>query len=141
MTETEKKEFLAGFGQRVRKARLKKDLTLEELANRLGYTTGNARSSMQKIEAGKSDLGASKIHTLSKILDVPLEHLMGWDEEAEQKKIHACEIFEQCYGKEAFQTVSAFLKLDDTDRQNITGMISVMLSNEKYSIQEGLKHA
>ena len=76
----EKEIFLKEFGQRVKTCRHKKGFTLEELANKIGYHSNNARSSVQKIESGKSDLPASKIRKLAEVLDVSIGYLMGFDE-------------------------------------------------------------
>ena len=76
----EKEIFLREFGQRVKTARKNKGLTLEELANKMGYISENARSSVQKIETGKSDLPASKIRKLADILEVSAGYLMGFDD-------------------------------------------------------------
>ena len=76
----EKEIFLREFGQRVKNARKNKDLTLEELANKMGYISENERSSVQKIETGKSDLPASKIRKLADILEVSVGYLMGFDD-------------------------------------------------------------
>ena len=57
----------------------------------------------------------------------------------EQKLQHeaaACEMFERCYGKEAFQAVKLFLQLDTLDRGRIIGSMETLLEDEKYSIQK-----
>ena len=66
MNLQDKKAFLEQFGNRVKQTRIEKGMTLEELANRIGYTTENARSSVQKIEAGKR-----VIHQLQKSVPLP----------------------------------------------------------------------
>lgn len=76
----EKELFLKQFGERVKTCRINCGLTLEELANKIGYTSVNARSSVQKIEAGKSDLPASKIIKLATALGVSVSYLMGFEE-------------------------------------------------------------
>ena len=77
MNNTEKNDFLVALGKRVRELRQKEGLTLEELAKKMGYTSENARSSVQKIEAGKSDLPASKIAKLAEIFGVSASFLIG----------------------------------------------------------------
>lgn len=76
--DQEKQKYLQEFGNRVHQFRLEKGLSLDEVARKCGYTSENARSSIQKIEAGKSDLPASKIKALANALDVPLSSLMGF---------------------------------------------------------------
>lgn len=81
-----KKEYLIDFGRRVKNLRLQQNMTLEELANKMGYTTDNARSSIQKIEAGKTDLPQSKIRLLANVLYTTPAYLMGWEDETPPKK-------------------------------------------------------
>lgn len=76
--DQEKQKYLQEFGNRVHQFRLEKGLSLDEVARKCGYTSENARSSIQKIEAGKSDLPASKIKALANALDIPLSSLMGF---------------------------------------------------------------
>lgn len=77
--EQEKQVYLQEFGSRVHQFRMNKGLSLDELARMCGYTSTNARSSIQKIEAGKSDLPASKIHALAAALGVSISELMDFD--------------------------------------------------------------
>ncbi len=81
MTENEKQKILIAFGNRIRKLRTEKQMSQDELAKKSGYNSENARSSIQKIEAGKSDIPASKIKSLAKALDVPVSEIMGWADE------------------------------------------------------------
>lgn len=136
LDDIKKKEFLTDFGKRVRQARIEHDMTLEDLANRLGYTTDNARSTVQKIEAGKSDLGASKTYALAKILGVSVEYLMGMEESDTHEEKQACELFEKCYGTEVFHAVTTYMKLDHDDRVKIVERMECLLEDKKYSTQE-----
>lgn len=140
MSDQDRKDFLIALGINIKRLREEKGLSQDDLARMCGYTSDNSRSTINKIEAGKNDIPASKLKKIADALNTTPAALMKSSSQVQQE-MKVCELFEQCYGKEAFRTVSAFLKLDATDRQNITGMISVMLNNEKYSAQEGLKHA
>ena len=131
MNLQDKKAFLEQFGNRVKQTRIEKGMTLEELANRIGYTTENARSSVQKIEAGKSDPPASKIRTLAKVLEVSVGYLMGWEESdknADLEAIYSGEelaaYFEKKYGKDNLQLFSKFLELNETERTRIENLLS-----------------
>ena len=64
------------IGERVKNARLKKGLTQEELAHKLGY---KSRSSVNKIELER-DIPRSMIVKIAEILDVTPAYLMGWEE-------------------------------------------------------------
>ena len=131
MKEKEKQEYLKVFGDYVRYLRQKKGWSQEELATRCGYTSDTRKSTIHKIEAGKSDLPASKIRTLASVLGVSPVDLIDPPSEA-RDEIMVCELFERCHGKEAFQMVQSFLQLDQADRLIIYGRILGMLDAEKY---------
>lgn len=146
MNLQDKKTFLEEFGNRVKQTRIEKGMTLEELANKIGYTTENARSSAQKIEAGRSDPPASKIRILAKVLDVSVGYLMGWDEmdnthdtkklQLELKQIELEAEIEKQYGTSTKNAISLYVQLDTEDQAEIRGEMKQMLKSEKYSIQK-----
>lgn len=70
-------DILKGIGKRIRHARRDKDITQQELANRLGYTT---RSSIAKIESGEVDIPLSKLVKFAEILAVDPVYLLFGDE-------------------------------------------------------------
>lgn len=142
MTNNERELFLTEFGNRVKKYRLEKDMTLEELAHKIGYTSKNARSSVQKIEAGKSDPPASKIRRLAEALEISVGILMGWKEfdkthDIEQigEELSLLKALEDQYGKASAETLALYLQLDNGDQGEIRGEIKQMLKSGKYSIQ------
>lgn len=148
MTDNQRKAFLSDFGSRIKKIRTEKGMTLEELANKIGYTSENARSSVQKIEAGKSDPPASKIRKLAEVLDVPIGVLMGWDDfdklhdtEKLQKEVNLFELLEQQHGKSAVEAFSLYSQLDSDDQGEIRGEMKQMLKDEKYAVKKESKNA
>lgn len=148
MTDEKRKLFLVEFGNRVKKYRLERQMTLEELANKIGYTSENARSSVQKIEAGKSDPPASKIRKLAEALDIPVGVLMGWndfDETFDTKKIQQevdlIELIEQQHGKSTTEAFIMYTQLDVDDQGEIRGEMKQMLKSEKYAAKKELKNA
>ena len=146
MTDKEKKIFLKEFGSRVKQYRTEKGMSQEELANLVGYTSDNARSSVQKIESGKSDLPASKIHILAKSLNVPVGKLMGWydefdrqhDTEKLETEVHVIELIQKLHGKTASEAFHLYIQLDELDRGKIVERMETLLEQEKYSIQKEL---
>lgn len=147
MQDTEKQKFLADFGNRVRQLRIEKQMSLDELARKCGYTSDNARSSIQKIEAGKSDVPASKIRLLAKALEVPISVIMGWCDEwdsshdtkklqAEVEQIELDSTIEKKYGKSAFEAINMFVQLDIMDQGRIIGSMETLLKDEKYSVKK-----
>ena len=71
MNKEEKAEIKKKFGENLKRLRESRGITQEEFAIKLGYVN---RSSINKIETGRSDMPRSKIAEAAKILNVsPLE--------------------------------------------------------------------
>ena len=68
--EDKKKEFMKTLGNNIRMYREQKGLSQEELANRCGWTTNNARSTISKIESGVNDVPTSKVKVIAEQLGV-----------------------------------------------------------------------
>ena len=69
-----------GFKENLKKYRLEKSMTLEELANIIGVS----RQTVQKYETGIiSNIPFDRIEKLSKALNISPNILMGWDNDAE----------------------------------------------------------
>ncbi len=62
------------FGERVRQRREELGLSQDELARKLGY---RSRSTINKIELGKNDIGQSKIIAFAKALETTIDYLLG----------------------------------------------------------------
>jgi len=69
---------LIELGARIKKARLSMNMTQEQLAELLGYTS---RSTINKIELGKIDIPQSKLEDFAKVLNVDPVELMGWSKD------------------------------------------------------------
>ena len=61
----------------IKKLRIEKGLTQEELAHLVGYTD---RSSIAKIERGDVDLSQSKITQFADVLGTTPSEIMGWEQ-------------------------------------------------------------
>lgn len=64
------------LGQRIKKLRIERNLSQEELSTRLGY---KSRSSINKIELGLNDISQSKVTEFAEALGTTEAYLMGWD--------------------------------------------------------------
>lgn len=82
----------------------------------------------------------STIRDLSRVFGVSPCDLMRWDDEETlqtvQKEVETCELFQDCYGKEAFNAVTIFLKLDAADRLRIVERMETLLEADKYSVKK-----
>lgn len=130
------------MGEYIKQLRTERGLSQEEL----GKAVGVNRAAVNKWENGSvENIKRSTIKKLSQFFGVSPCDLMRWDDDNTvtkiQTEIEVCELFEQCYGKEAYTAVSKFLKLDAADRTLISSMMDTMLNQDKYSIQEESKHA
>lgn len=129
------------MGEYIRKLREEKGWSQEELGKKVGVN----RAAVQKWEKGTvENIKRSTIKQLAIALGVSPCDLMQWDEEPiifkVQQEVNACELFEMCYGKEAFKAISMFLKLDALDQGKVIERMEVFLEAEKYSAKEGLSN-
>ena len=69
------------LGERIKKIRLSKNLTLDDMANRLGYSN---RSAFYKIENGYG-ITLDKLKNIALALEVPFEELL-YEEEMKLKQ-------------------------------------------------------
>lgn len=69
---------MSTIGKNILSLRKEMGMTQEELAKRMGYTS---KSSINKIEMGKSDIPQSKIAKFAEVLGTTPAHLMGWEDE------------------------------------------------------------
>lgn len=127
------------MGEYIKKLREEKGWSQDELGQQVGVN----RAAVQKWEKGTvENIKRSTIKKLSQVFGVSPCDLMQWDEEANlqkvQHEVNACELFEKCYGKEAFKAVSMFLKLDAVDQGKVVERMEILLEAEKYSAKEGL---
>ena len=75
-----KSDEMKAFGLMVRKFRIDRDMTLQELADKCGYTS---RASINKIENGEVDVPTSKVKLIADALGVSPLDLMGKTDEPE----------------------------------------------------------
>lgn len=72
-----KDSMLKQLGENIKKLRIEKKITQDELARLVGYTS---RSTINKIEKGKIDIPQSKILEFAKIFDVSPIELMCYSD-------------------------------------------------------------
>lgn len=107
------------------------------------------KNDLSQYVSGKVEPRQDKLSILGMALNVNEVWLMGYNvpagrdeltklEQHNENEVDACELFEKCYGKEAFKAVSMFLKLDAVDQGKIVERMEVLLEAEKYSAKEGL---
>lgn len=129
-------DFLSSLGRTVKRHREEAGLTQEQLAIAIGSGSKNdARSYISKLEKGHRNPPASVLKCIAEVLGVSVCDLLNEAQDG-QKKVQACELFEQCYGKSAFSAVQLFLKLDKDDQDEIVAMMEIKFQKDKYSMKK-----
>ena len=109
------------IGERIKMLRLKKGMTQEELAIKLGY---KSKSSVAHIENGR-DIPRSMVVTLAKILETTPAFLMGWEDEWDK----AAEEFEKESQNDAKMLMNYLSKLfDDAESVRIAYDLIISLA-------------
>lgn len=67
------------IGRRIKERRTQLNMSQEELAKKMGYST---RTTVYKIEAGINDVSVSKVEAFAKALDATPEYIAGWSSKA-----------------------------------------------------------
>lgn len=129
-----KDEYLARIGKRIRYYREMLKMTQEEVARKVGYDNANPRSTISKIERGKSDIPQSKVRLFADAFGITVSELVNID--AEPKQLQLCELFEECYGRDSFMIVQKFLKLNSTNRTAVALMIDSLEATQKEKREE-----
>lgn len=70
-------------GERIKKRREELNMTQDELAKKVGYTS---RSSVAKIESNANGILQSKLILFAKALQVTPAYIMGWEEDEQSQK-------------------------------------------------------
>ncbi len=106
------------------------------------------KNDLSQYVSGKVEPKQDKLSILGMALNVNEVWLMGYNVPAGRKELEkleqqlqseaaACELFEKCYGKEAFEAVKLFVQLDTLDQGKVIGKMELMLEDKKYSAKEG----
>lgn len=111
--------------ENIKKFRLEKGMTQDELAHRAGYTD---RSSIAKIERGLVDLSQSKIKQFADIFGVTPSNLMGWVDEETSKKNNDLVVLINKMRKdpEFFEVVSKLASLPAAEYASIKQLLSAL---------------
>lgn len=122
-TTMTKEEYLKQLGSNIKYYRELHKWSQEELGNKCGYKTDNARSSISKIETGHSDLPASKIILLSQVFGISPEKLLSVSGNTKSHKLP-----DSIYDNATHKMVHNYLKLSSANQQVIDMLINDMLA-------------
>jgi len=139
-------------GQIIKTLREERGMTQEQVAELMGYSH---KSSINKIELGKSDLPQSKLVAFAKIFNVSPCELLGvdpqpatdeqikdWDEKFNsklelQKEVLLIEAVQKKYGKKAVQILQLFEQLNDQGKSKAIDTLSDLTVISKYIKKKG----
>ena len=133
-------------GQIIKQLREERDMTQETLAELMGYSH---KSSINKIEMGKSDLPQSKLVAFAKIFGVSPCVLIGYDEPANNEELDAWDeqlnkngelnqevkLIEQVqkqYGTDAVKLLQLFTSLNKSGKEKAVSNLEDLTAIEKY---------
>lgn len=131
------------FGKRLQKALNEKGWKQVDLAN----ATGFSKARISQWVHNKYIPNAEGLNLIAETLGVSETWLMGHDtpKTYDRKKLEmqyeVCDLFQKCYGQEAYSAVSMFLKLDEIDRSKVIERIQTLLESEKYAIKKESSNA
>lgn len=137
MNKEQRAEYLHTIGSRIRKLRLEKEMTQDELAIKSGYTS---RAAINKIELGINDAPQSKIKAIADALNVPISKMLCADEDTPSPSKEALlDLIAKEYGADTKKALELYVQLDAEDRSEIRGAMKFAFRADKYKIKEGLK--
>lgn len=131
------------FGDRLQQALIEKGWKQIDLAN----ATGFSKARISQWVHNKYIPNAEGLNRIAESLGVSETWLMGhntpktYDRKTLEMQYEICDLFQKCYGKDAYNAVSLFLKLDDYDKDVVMKMIDSLSSNEKYSAKKESQNA
>lgn len=129
--------YITSIGARMRQARKKKHLTLAEISEYTGLSTGN----LSELENNKFMPSSNALISLKKVLDVSIDWLLTGEENVPvnytgknvvdgREQIVAKESDNMVYvlNEEEKKLLESFRKIGDDNRRDILGYINVCLS-------------
>lgn len=109
------------IGERIKERREALRMSQDELAQKVGY---RSRSSINKIEMNKADVGQKKISQLAKALDTTEAFLMGWKEEP-----YVMEISD----RREVELINAFRLLNESGKTTALTHIDFLRSQDSFT--------
>lgn len=115
------------IGERIKQRRIELGWSLRDLSNRIGYAN---HSTVARIESGAVDIPQSKIVKFAEILNVPVAHLMGWDESPEELGTMAADVL---LNPKLTRVTQLFMELDEAEQD----MYLMLLENLHQKTKKG----
>lgn len=114
---------MSTIGTNILKRRKELNMTQEELAKKIGYTS---KSTINKIENGINDIPQSKIVAFAEALKTTPAYLMGWEQEQQKNDAIADIVGELRTNQEFLDTVTILKSLEKEKFDSIKQMLSLL---------------
>lgn len=115
-----------GIGQRIRNKRIENNLTQEELAHKMGYTS---KASISKVESGAEDnLSMDRVRKFADALGCSPAYLMGW-EEADHSVENAHALADLMHDARLMEHMKKVMQMDDTKKEALYSYTDFLLSH------------
>ena len=88
------------IGKRIKELRMKRSLTQEQLAERVGYTS---KSSINKIELGKNDVPRKKFAEFAEALGVSEAYLLGYTDKLDRLEDPGLQEFMDMFDRQMYK--------------------------------------
>ena len=109
-------------GERIRKRREELNMTQDELAQKVGYTS---RSSVAKVEANANGMVQSKLIKFANALQTTPAYLLGWEETTVKKNDTIADIILQIRSdEELLELVKEICNLPEKQRSAVQTFLS-----------------
>ena len=116
---------MSTLGENIKRARLKRRWTQEDLAARMGY---KSKSTINKIELGKNDIPQSKIAQFAEVLGVTPGYIMGWEQEPEELGALAAEVLKD---PALLEIVKNYREMSEADRATFSALAVSLAKKRK----------
>ena len=124
-------KFRAELGNRIREARVAKNMTQGELAHATGYSDENGKSIISKIENGKVEPPISKLLTFATALDTSVMELMGWPD---VKRIDPKDTYAMAdLTEQETMLLVMFRQLNNAGKQATMSMVNGMVVSKEFT--------
>ena len=121
---------MSKIGENIRRLRIARGLTQEELAQRVGYTS---KSTINKIEQGVNELTQNKIAKFAEALSTSPSVIMGWvsEETSQMNEEMVGVVMAMRKDKELLSMFTRIKKLDAAKRQVVMSLLDAFEASEK----------
>ncbi len=116
------------IGEKIKDRREFLGLSQDELAHKVGY---KSRSSIQKIETGRTDVSQTKISQIASALDTSVCYLMGWKDEKTDSHQHPRVI--QIAEQNELDLIRAYRQLNDSGKLECMSHLDYLLTQERFT--------